>query len=242
MARSRRSRRTKSRHSHQSTMDSFAKFSAEILTIFTKSCVRHHGSRPSRFSNPQSPFSPKKEVPKKKVVAARDLPSRGGRSSVMRSIKDKEGLARADRSAACRCGATCGADACSQQKHTQLQIDRFVSGGEGGIRTPDRLAPMPHFECGAFNRSATSPGRHAAALKRAVSGWRQIACGPAYDKALAGGSAANPRLRKINRTAMARSAGRSSAAPGPNAETHWPSTRGRAACAAEIPAGSDRAR
>ena len=33
------------------------------------------------------------------------------------------------------------------------------TGGEGGIRTPDRLAPMPHFECGAFNHSATSPGR-----------------------------------------------------------------------------------
>jgi hypothetical protein len=32
------------------------------------------------------------------------------------------------------------------------------AGGEGGIRTPDRLAPMPHFECGAFNHSATSPG------------------------------------------------------------------------------------
>ena len=31
------------------------------------------------------------------------------------------------------------------------------NGGEGGIRTPDGLAPMPHFECGAFNRSATSP-------------------------------------------------------------------------------------
>ncbi len=30
-------------------------------------------------------------------------------------------------------------------------------GGEGGIRTPDRLAPMPHFECGTFNHSATSP-------------------------------------------------------------------------------------
>ena len=30
-------------------------------------------------------------------------------------------------------------------------------GGEGGIRTPDTLASMPHFECGAFNRSATSP-------------------------------------------------------------------------------------
>jgi hypothetical protein len=33
-----------------------------------------------------------------------------------------------------------------------------VTGGEGGIRTPDRLAPMPHFECGAFDHSATSPG------------------------------------------------------------------------------------
>src|ERR1700688_1334580 len=32
-----------------------------------------------------------------------------------------------------------------------------LTGGEGGIRTPDRLAPMPHFECGAFDHSATSP-------------------------------------------------------------------------------------
>ncbi len=38
-------------------------------------------------------------------------------------------------------------------------------GGEGGIRTPDTLASMPHFECGAFNRSATSPGRTAGAMK-----------------------------------------------------------------------------
>ena len=30
-------------------------------------------------------------------------------------------------------------------------------GGEGGIRTHDTLASMPHFECGAFNHSATSP-------------------------------------------------------------------------------------
>jgi hypothetical protein len=30
-------------------------------------------------------------------------------------------------------------------------------GGEGGIRTPDTVARMPHFECGAFNHSATSP-------------------------------------------------------------------------------------
>ncbi|MGB6445789.1 MAG: hypothetical protein WBF47_11485, partial [Xanthobacteraceae bacterium] len=27
----------------------------------------------------------------------------------------------------------------------------------GGIRTPDTVARMPHFECGAFNHSATSP-------------------------------------------------------------------------------------
>jgi hypothetical protein len=31
------------------------------------------------------------------------------------------------------------------------------SGGEGGIRTPDTVARTPHFECGAFNHSATSP-------------------------------------------------------------------------------------
>jgi hypothetical protein len=33
----------------------------------------------------------------------------------------------------------------------------FCCGGEGGIRTPDTVARMPHFECGAFNHSATSP-------------------------------------------------------------------------------------
>jgi hypothetical protein len=31
------------------------------------------------------------------------------------------------------------------------------SGGEGGIRTPDTVARMPHFECGAIDHSATSP-------------------------------------------------------------------------------------
>ena len=33
------------------------------------------------------------------------------------------------------------------------------TGGEGGIRTPDTVARMPHFECGAFDHSATSPIR-----------------------------------------------------------------------------------
>jgi hypothetical protein len=45
-------------------------------------------------------------------------------------------------------------------KHFGASWERLGSpnGGEGGIRTPDRLAPMPHFECGAFDHSATSPG------------------------------------------------------------------------------------
>jgi hypothetical protein len=30
-------------------------------------------------------------------------------------------------------------------------------GGQGGIRTHDTLAGMPHFECGAFNHSTTCP-------------------------------------------------------------------------------------
>ena len=33
------------------------------------------------------------------------------------------------------------------------------AGGEGGIRTHDTLAGMPHFECGAIDHSATSPAR-----------------------------------------------------------------------------------
>ena len=40
------------------------------------------------------------------------------------------------------------------------------SGGEGGIRTPDTLAGTPHFECGAFNHSATSPRGFDASAKR----------------------------------------------------------------------------
>lgn len=51
-------------------------------------------------------------------------------------------------------------------KHHQPFGGHF--GGEGGIRTPDRLAPMPHFECGTFNHSATSPGRSESAVAR---GW-----------------------------------------------------------------------
>src|ERR1700736_3663797 len=34
-----------------------------------------------------------------------------------------------------------------------FQRPAINSGGEGGIRTPDRLAPMSDFESGAFNRA-----------------------------------------------------------------------------------------
>ena len=43
------------------------------------------------------------------------------------------------------------------------------NGGEGGIRTPDTLASMPHFECGAFNHSATSPRGVVGRLRRGAT-------------------------------------------------------------------------
>ncbi len=33
----------------------------------------------------------------------------------------------------------------------------IATGGRGGIRTRDRVAPMPPFQGGAFNRSTTLP-------------------------------------------------------------------------------------
>ena len=55
-------------------------------------------------------------------------------------------------------------------------------GGEGGIRTPDTVARMPHFECGAFNHSATSP-RAAARIRQSLAssshGRRAQACAAA---------------------------------------------------------------
>ena len=42
---------------------------------------------------------------------------------------------------------------------------KAIYGGEGGIRTHDTLAGMPHFECGAFDHSATSPHARTLALR-----------------------------------------------------------------------------
>tara|TARA_Y100001935_G_scaffold85747_1_gene71220 strand:+ start:673 stop:801 length:129 start_codon:yes stop_codon:yes gene_type:complete len=38
-----------------------------------------------------------------------------------------------------------------------LNIKNSFGGGETGIRTQERVAPLPVFKTGAFNRSAISP-------------------------------------------------------------------------------------
>jgi hypothetical protein len=53
-------------------------------------------------------------------------------------------------------------------KNRRLEVD---SGGEGEIRTPDTVARMPHFECGAFNHSATSPGCEGLGGPLVEAGW-----------------------------------------------------------------------
>jgi hypothetical protein len=52
----------------------------------------------------------------------------------------------------------------------------YIVGGEGGIRTPDTVARTPHFECGAFNHSATSPNHCIDAVFR-FAAWGNIADG-----------------------------------------------------------------
>src|SRR5438045_3474638 len=44
----------------------------------------------------------------------------------------------------------------SAKVKSQLTLACFF-GGEGGIRTLERVAPLPDFESGTFNHSATSP-------------------------------------------------------------------------------------
>src|SRR5262249_46888010 len=57
---------------------------------------------------------------------------------------------------------------------TKLQhFQRLTSemSGEGGIRTPDTVTRMPHFECGAFNHSATSPWPQKGQISPSVGGY-----------------------------------------------------------------------
>ena len=39
----------------------------------------------------------------------------------------------------------------------EKRLVALLAGGEGGIRTHGTVARTPHFECGAFDHSATSP-------------------------------------------------------------------------------------
>src|SRR5215468_6334096 len=50
-------------------------------------------------------------------------------------------------------------------------VDERRVGGEGGIRTPDTVTRMPHFECGAFNHSATSPWPQKGQISPSVGGY-----------------------------------------------------------------------
>ncbi len=53
---------------------------------------------------------------------------------------------------------TSAGDLAAETKKIFGEIDGvFLNGGRGGIRTPDRLSPMPVFKTGAFNHSATHP-------------------------------------------------------------------------------------
>ena len=49
-----------------------------------------------------------------------------------------------------------------EKKLTKIKFQRYLNyinlnGGEGGIRTHERVAPLLVFKTSAFNRSATSP-------------------------------------------------------------------------------------
>jgi hypothetical protein len=44
-------------------------------------------------------------------------------------------------------------------KPLPIMLAGALAGGEGGIRTHGALPGTPHFECGTFDHSATSPGR-----------------------------------------------------------------------------------
>ena len=70
------------------------------------------------------------------------------------------------------CWGKCwGTEPCYDNNSNDYNAMRRGTGGEGGIRTPGTLARTPHFECGAIDHSATSPGP-AATLERSPRGRR----------------------------------------------------------------------
>ncbi len=57
-----------------------------------------------------------------------------------------------------------------------------MDGGEGGIRTHGTRKGTPHFECGAFDHSATSPTRNGAPEGAGEGEGRKLAMAPGGGK------------------------------------------------------------
>ena len=81
-----------------------------------------------------------------------------------RRARGDRGKCRTNASLRENCHCSIGAKSRNWRKNLQSRkvkntrhVRYSVRGGEGGIRTPDTVTRMPHFECGAFNHSATSP-------------------------------------------------------------------------------------
>src|SRR5947209_3386797 len=56
----------------------------------------------------------------------------------------------------------------------------LLGGGEGGIRTHGTVARTPHFECGAFDHSATSPSGSRSPGKAGCGRMRRTSSAPAH--------------------------------------------------------------
>ena len=89
-------------------------------------------------------------------------------------------------------------------------VGRGRTGGEGGIRTPDTVARMPHFECGAIDHSATSPWPHRAQTAPSVG--RYLSKAARRDK----GAAASSSVRLIRFRRSSDLGPSCSHAPGPS--------------------------
>ena len=70
-------------------------------------------------------------------------------------------------------GGACQKNGRERLRSEGIRRKCWLDGGEGGIRTPGTLARTPHFECGAIDHSATSPGAAISMGER-----RSQACGP----------------------------------------------------------------
>src|SRR5690606_12462700 len=69
----------------------------------------------------------------------------------------REGLTRAIHGARCRPSSSTAGAIAGAQIACPGDLSNLRAGGERRIRTFEELSPLPHFQCGAFSHSATSP-------------------------------------------------------------------------------------